>query len=305
MKRKGGERMSSFGENLQFYRKRENMTQEQLADRLEVSRQTISKWEAGTSYPEMEKILQLCDLFSCTMDTLMRENASELEVEDNQNYDSHMEKRRKHITLGVVWIILAAAFYEILDGVGVMEAVTDTVFYAVAIVGVLVLIVAGIQHESYRKKHPVILEFYSEKEKEQFDEKFPICVAVGVGVILLGFLIGMNGENFPKAVGMTDDFYYGIFMFFVAGGVGVLVHTGIGKEKYDIASYNKGNRKEEVKDNKVGIWCGCIMLIATIFYVIAGFCFKLWNVNWIVYVVAGLLCGIVVLILNGKKDKVE
>ena len=63
----------SFGENLQYYRKREEITQEQLAEKMEVSRQTISKWEAGTSYPEMEKILQLCDLFSCSMDTLMRE----------------------------------------------------------------------------------------------------------------------------------------------------------------------------------------------------------------------------------------
>ena len=49
--------MNVFGENLQFYRKKREMTQEQLAERLDVSRQTVSKWEAGTSYPEMEKIL--------------------------------------------------------------------------------------------------------------------------------------------------------------------------------------------------------------------------------------------------------
>ncbi len=70
-------------------------------------------------------------------------------------------------------------------------------------------------------------ENYDTKEKEQFDEKFSIRVAVGVGAILIGFLIGMNGENFPMAVGMTEDFYYGIFMVFVAAGAGVLVHTGI------------------------------------------------------------------------------
>lgn len=171
--------------------------------------------------------MQLCDLFSCTMDTLMREDASELEVEDSQKYDVHMEKRRKHITLGVVLLIMALALYELLDGVGVMEAVADTVFFAVAIAGILVLVVAGIQHKSYRKRHPVIPEFYDTKEKEQFDEKFSIRVAVGVGAILIGFLIGMNGENFPMAVGMTEDFYYGIFMVFVAAGAGVLVHTGI------------------------------------------------------------------------------
>lgn len=39
----------SFGENLQFYRKRKDITQEQLAEQLDVSRQTVSKWESGDS----------------------------------------------------------------------------------------------------------------------------------------------------------------------------------------------------------------------------------------------------------------
>lgn len=44
--------ISTLSENLQYYRKREEITQEQLAERLQVSRQTISKWESGTAYPE-------------------------------------------------------------------------------------------------------------------------------------------------------------------------------------------------------------------------------------------------------------
>lgn len=63
----------SFGQNLQFLRKMGNeMTQEQLAEKLCVSRQTISKWELDTAYPEMNKLLELCDLFSCSMDELVR-----------------------------------------------------------------------------------------------------------------------------------------------------------------------------------------------------------------------------------------
>lgn len=42
--------MNVFGENLQFYRKQRNLTQEQLAEQLDVSRQTVSKWEAGVSH---------------------------------------------------------------------------------------------------------------------------------------------------------------------------------------------------------------------------------------------------------------
>lgn len=65
----------SFGQNLLFLRKmRDNMTQEELAERLGVSRQTVSKWELDAAYPEMDKLLILCDLFSCSLDQLIREN---------------------------------------------------------------------------------------------------------------------------------------------------------------------------------------------------------------------------------------
>lgn len=65
----------SFGKNLQFLRKMRNtMTQEDLAEKMGVSRQTVSKWELDMAYPEMEKVLDLCQLFSCSMDQLVRED---------------------------------------------------------------------------------------------------------------------------------------------------------------------------------------------------------------------------------------
>ena len=58
----------SFSENLQYLRKKQNLTQEQFAEQMEVSRQAVSKWESGQSYPEMEKLLQICEQFGCSMD---------------------------------------------------------------------------------------------------------------------------------------------------------------------------------------------------------------------------------------------
>ena len=60
----------SFSDNLQALRKANNISQEQLAERLNVTRQTVSKWETG-GYPEMDKIIALCDMFGCTMDELI------------------------------------------------------------------------------------------------------------------------------------------------------------------------------------------------------------------------------------------
>ena len=63
----------SFGKNLQYLRRlRGNMTQENLAEKLSVSRQTISKWELDTAQPEMDKAIELCALFSCSLDELFR-----------------------------------------------------------------------------------------------------------------------------------------------------------------------------------------------------------------------------------------
>ena len=65
----------SFGQNLQFLRKMSNkMTQEELAEKLGVSRQTVSKWELDVTYPEMDKVIEICTLFSCSMDELIRED---------------------------------------------------------------------------------------------------------------------------------------------------------------------------------------------------------------------------------------
>lgn len=79
----------SFGQNLQFLRKMRNkMTQEELAEKLAVSRQTVSKWELDTAYPEINKLVELCNLFSCSMDELVRED---MNVSDEAYSDIRFE----------------------------------------------------------------------------------------------------------------------------------------------------------------------------------------------------------------------
>ncbi len=60
------------GEKIAKHRKENNMTQEQLAELLEVSRQSVSKWESNLAFPETEKLLQLSRLFDCSVDYLLK-----------------------------------------------------------------------------------------------------------------------------------------------------------------------------------------------------------------------------------------
>lgn len=63
-----------FGENLQKLRKEKGISQEQLAEQLGVTRQSVSKWESGNSYPEMDKLVTICQIFDCDLDSLINKD---------------------------------------------------------------------------------------------------------------------------------------------------------------------------------------------------------------------------------------
>lgn len=71
--------MKSFSEKLLELRRREGLSQEQLADRLGVTRQSVSKWEGGTAAPELGKLIALSELFSVSVDYLVKDYLEEPE----------------------------------------------------------------------------------------------------------------------------------------------------------------------------------------------------------------------------------
>lgn len=87
-------------DNLKRIRKDNNLSQEQLAEKLGVSRQAVSKWESGQSYPEMDKVLTICKLFNYNIDELMNENVKE--VSENKqskiNFNKYIDDFFGYIT---------------------------------------------------------------------------------------------------------------------------------------------------------------------------------------------------------------
>lgn len=73
---------NQFSENLKKIRKEHHLSQEQLADELGVSRQAISKWESAIAYPEMDKIIFLCDKFHLNIDDLLHKDIKEIKKEE-------------------------------------------------------------------------------------------------------------------------------------------------------------------------------------------------------------------------------
>ena len=73
-----------FGENLYNLRKKQKISQEKLAEKIGVSRQSVSKWENGTAYPEMNRIFELCKIFHCKLNDLVNENILDFDSLDKE-----------------------------------------------------------------------------------------------------------------------------------------------------------------------------------------------------------------------------
>lgn len=91
---------NKFSENLKKIRKDNNLSQEQLADELGVSRQAISKWESAVAYPEMDKIITLCEKFNLNIDDLLHKDIREVkgEEESKKNLNKYVDDFLNFIT---------------------------------------------------------------------------------------------------------------------------------------------------------------------------------------------------------------
>lgn len=73
-----------FGDNLKILRKSKKMSQEDLAEKVKVSRQSVSKWETGEAYPEMNNILELCKIFHCHINDLVNDSIIDMDSLDEE-----------------------------------------------------------------------------------------------------------------------------------------------------------------------------------------------------------------------------
>lgn len=305
----------SLGENLQFLRKKDNITQEQLAEQLEVSRQFVSKWESDSSYPEMDKILQLCNLFHCGVDDLVQKDISQLYVEDKTDYDDHYNEFSKFISLGVGIIILGLAAMCLLYGINyffsnevIKEDFSGILFLIFVVIGVAILILFGIRNSDFKQKNPLIVNFYKEKEIDDFNRKFSVMVTVGVSLYIIDAIILLSAETiFPdiNSNEYLESLFASIFFLIIAIATMIIVYAVIQKDKYNIDKYNQLNNKSSEtykKESLNGTVCGCIMMIATIIYLLISFIKGEWGMpTVVVFAVGGICCGIASSIINHMK----
>lgn len=323
----------SFRDNLQHLRSTRNMTQEQLAMLVGVSRQSVTKWEAEKAYPEMDKLLKLCGIFGCTLDELVSKDLTDRAPEPTSSvpagptqdvcgYDEHMRWHARHIALGIFAIIFGLAFAPLLDGMtpgGIIQdpsALSALGPLAGAAIGCALIIPASITHSSFQRAHPFIEDFYTADQRMASGRLLGRGIAGGIAALLLGMA--------AFAIAGDSAFAGSMCLFCAACGVGLIVYVSMMHGRTNVSEYNEDAldelSTEEVKaavgqdgyeralslkrgHDTVNAICGIIMMIATIVALALLFLSRGphgWDgpivagrFFWLPWPIGGIVCGIV------------
>ena len=280
----------SLSENLQNLRKIRNMSQEELAEKLNVSRQAVSKWESGNGYPETEKIISICEIFDCSMDELVKGKITADVKKEKNEYDSLMSKIAKTTAIAIFLILLGTSFMLTILGVAPNEQAEDQY----ALIGVVMILIAvafavpifimnDMKLENFKKKNKTVANIYSEEEADVGKLKATKITAIGIATILIGVVVMMALIGL-KVFGEDSVLPVATLMYFVTVGASIVVYGSKQKEKYEIEEYNKANSDEYKEvEKRIGGISGIIMIVATIIFFVCGFIFNSWNINWIVF----------------------
>ncbi|MFT8357617.1 helix-turn-helix transcriptional regulator [Bifidobacterium aquikefiri] len=225
----------SFKTNLQSLRAQRNMTQEQLAMLLGVSRQAISKWESEKAYPEMDKLLIICDLFGCTLDDLVLGDVNrpgQSAADPQQSAHSHHEEpENKHEsgTRASGGVVAGGVALSSADGPALPADVTgydlERRSFALKIASGVALILCGV----------AVCRLFDVEDggwliaSSSFSE-FLVVICVFMGVALgLACLVpaGLAHGDFRRRHPYVEDFYSDTDRSYAARRLGFAVAGGI------------------------------------------------------------------------------
>ena len=150
-------------ERLIKLRKAAGLLQEEVADKLEVTRQTVSKWETGQSSPDLDKVLPLCNLYNVTPDELLHdggsEEADEVKAQENAARAEELleksvaKKKLIGILSGVFTYVIAIVFIMVsIPVLGMNPVVASGIFLLLLAAATLIIIFSAVNYKSVKKK---------------------------------------------------------------------------------------------------------------------------------------------------------
>ncbi len=326
-----------FADKLIELRKKSGWSQEELAEQMNVTRQSVSKWEGAQSVPDLEKIIQLSKLFGVSTDYLLKD---EIEANENESASLKTEEKlnvrrvsmeeankflaaktqtAKTIACGVFLCIISPICLMILSVMSerTIYNISENVAAGIGMITLLILIANAVTLFILSSSKTSAFEFLEneifetsygvtgmvKERKEDYRESYTKNIAIGVCFCVLSLV-----PLFAAIIISEDDLFMvsmvAVMLALIGIGVNFIVKTCIIWESFDKllqeGEYSKRKKKEKIASSKVNTiyWS-----VVTAGYLAYSFISYKWHFSWIIWPVAAVLYPAVTSIFASHKDK--
>ncbi|RKM57968.1 XRE family transcriptional regulator [Butyrivibrio sp. X503] len=319
-------------------RKKLGWSQEELADKLDVSRQSVSKWESMQATPDLNRVLKMAEIFGVTTDYLLKDEIEEIptnvivqdtvstkeelrsvSMEEANTYLNLVEDTAPKTALGVSLCIASPVFLmfrSAFESIGIMNDAASTVFSLSALlimvaIAVFIFIMTGKKLDVYKYLEETNIETaygvdgMVREKKSRFEGKHSMFVAIGVILCIVAVIPVFATALFTDAQNEHATTYaVGVLLLIIAAGVNMIVRAGSIMDSYKKLLQEGDYTPEGKKVSKtVGKIAAIYWPIVVAGYLGWSFITMRWDTTWIVWPVAAVLFGAVTGIVRSlKKD---
>ncbi len=308
-------------------RKQKGWSQEELAEKLDVSRQSVSKWESGTSVPDLTRILQMSEIFGVTTDYLLKGDGHTLPEESTENeIDSYMEEEKISmlcdeqiksflsdtvhfaymIALGVVLCILSPVLLIGLAGCVAEEGqggLSETAFVIIGMLALMIMVAVAVKifisNSVYMNRYKYIKngEFgLSTGQKEDIEKKFsefePIFgkgISLGVGLCILS-LMPLIITAVMEMSDVIVVLMVPVLLIMIAIAVNKFVKLGLIREGYmQLLKQEDFEPANKAKAELEERVGGIYWPVVVAIYLVWSFIGDAWARSWLIFPIAGLI----------------
>lgn len=300
-----------FADKIIEERKKNGWSQEELASKLGVSRQAVSKWESAGSIPDLKRILQMSELFGVTTDYLLKDEIEEEplnEYTETNTIKVSMEEANQYLDMKSKGsrIVANATSLCILSSVPLIVLGTmteDHILIGFSLVLLLVLVAIAV----YLFVNYGLREYYMQHlEKEIFETEYGVSgmvrerrdkyeptftrnIAIGVVLCILSVI-----PTIMAGVMEVEDYMSGIsvglLLIIVSIGVNILIRAGMIKSSYDtLLQEGEYTIEEKHLKKKTDAFSGAYWCLMVAIYLGWSFWTNNWKFTWIIWPVAGVL----------------
>lgn len=304
-------------------RKKNGWSQEELADKLGVSRQSVSKWESAQAIPDMKKILQLSEVFGVSTDYLMKDEIEEkpaaelapvdngleetvrsVSMEEAVSFLKYNETASRWISTGVMICILSPVLLILLGGlaeagfISMEERIAELGGTAILLIMIAAAVGMFIREGMRGKKYEYLEKVDIETEygvngmvkerRDAYAETHSRRLIIGVMLCIISAvpLLGAEAVHYSNNTDLFPILCVALLLVMCAVGVKLIVLTCTRQGGYD-RLLEEGDYSRLNK--KAGKYDGVYWAIATAVYLGWSFATSRWESTWIVWPVAGVL----------------